>query len=380
MEQSITQQVKQTIDHSKQILIVLPNLPSTDAIAAGLGLYMTLEQAGKKVKVVCNKLSMPPQHMFLPKSKVISSDLVALRKFVITLNTSKTKAEELSYEMNDDRLDIFITPRGQGYFNESDITTSASGYEYDLIITLDAANLEALGLLYDKNTEFFYRTPIINIDHNPSNEYYGQIDFVDLTATSVSEIIFELIQDWESKKLDEYIATSLLAGIISKTKSFKSSSVTPKSLSIASHLVSSGARRDDIVRHLYQNHSLSTLKLWGRALARLKEDMNKRLVWSLVNNNDFEQSGGTTDDIAGVIDDLMVNTPEAELIVLIYGQTPSQTKALISSHRTVNALQEFKKYKPSGSKHFITLDFPNKKLEEVESELIKHARTILAKK
>lgn len=376
MDQSDFTQARQTIDRSKQLLIVLPHLPSTDAVAAGLALYLVLEQTGKKVKIVCNDFSLPPHHAFLPKSKLIESNLAALRKFVISVDLSKTKAEQLSYEMNNERLDIFITPRG-GMFADADVTTSAGEYGFDSIVVIDAPNLESLGPLYDANTEFFYRTPIINIDHNPSNEFYGQINVVDLTATSVSEIIFELIRDWDNKKLDEYIATSLLAGIISKTKSFKTATVTPKSLSIASHLVSSGARREEIIRHLYQNRSLSALKLWGRALARLKEDMNKRLIWSAVNATDFEQSGGTTDDLAGVVDDLMVNTPEAAIIILLYSQEPRATSAIISTHRSVNALQQFQKFKPTGSKHYITVALPGRDLAVAETELIEHARAIL---
>lgn len=375
MESQEVLQARQLIDRSKQALIVLPHQPSTDAVASGLALYLALEQAQKKVKIVCDEFNLPPSHAFLPKSKMIEASLPLLKKFIISVDMRKTKAEQLSYEMHNDRLDVFITPKG-GMFTEADVTTSAGGYEYDLIVTIDAHTLDSLGRLYDNNRDFFYATPIINIDHHTDNEYFGQINLVELKATSVSEMVFELIRDWKGMQFDEHIATSLLAGIISKTKSFKTSTVTPKSLSVASHLVASGARRDDIIRHLYQNKSISTLKLWGRALARVKETMNKRLIWSAVSMDDFEQSGGTTDDLSGVVDELMVNTPEAELIVLLYPNGENKTSAIIASDRAIDVLEAFQQFHPNGSSSYATVTFASD-MSSSEAELVERARTVL---
>lgn len=376
MDQSDFQQARQLVDRSKQTLIVLPHQPTTDAVASGLALYLVLEQAKKKVKIVCDEFTLPPHHAFLPKSKIIESALPLLKKFIISLDLSKTKAEQLSYEMKENRLDIFITPKG-GMFSGTDISTSAGGYGFDLVVTIDSANLESLGKLYDDNRDFFYTTPILNIDHNPANEFFGQINLVELKATSVSEIVFELIRDWPEKRLDEYIATNLLAGIISKTKSFKTSTVTPKSLSVASHLIASGARRDEIIRHLYQNRSLSTLKLWGRALARLKEDMDKRLIWSVVNATDFKQSGGTPDDLSGVVDELMVNTPEAEIIILISVNDDDRISAIVATDRAIDILEAFRAFKPAGNSNYAELTLTERDIMAAEKALVDRARAVL---
>ena len=286
MERTPTQQAIDVLSKSNNIVIVLPNNSTTDAVSSGLGLFLTLEKMEKKVKIVCSEFDLPPHHNFLPKSKEIRSDLTALRKFIISLDLTRTKVQELSYDIssNKKKLDIFITPK-DGFFESRDVTTSASSYEYDAIVVIDTPTLDGVGKIYDNNTEFFYHTPIINIDHNPANEYFGEINLVDLVATSTSEIIFELLKQMEIT-LDEYVATSLLTGIISKTKSFQSTTVTPKSLAISSHLIENGARRDDIIKNLYRTKSINTLKLWGRALARLKTELNGKIVWSLLNKQD----------------------------------------------------------------------------------------------
>lgn len=374
---SPVEQVKEHIKKAQNILICLPKGPTTDAIASSLALFSALEKMDKKVKVVCNEFILPPNHQFLPKSKDILSDLTSLRKFIISINIQDAKVEELSYDIQDDNLNIFIAPK-TGTIREKDVKFSSSEFEYDLIFILDAADLESLGALYDDNTEFFYHTPIVNIDHSPQNEYFGQIDLVELTATSTSEIIFDLIKTLGEELVDEYIATSLLTGIISKTKSFQSTAVTPKSLAIASHLISSGARRDEIVQHLYQTKSLSTLRVWGRALARLKSDKETGIVWSLLTKEDFEKAGIEGDsDIPGVIDELIINTPEAEVVMVLY-EIGGKVVGIINTPQAMDAMQMLKNFSPEGTKDFTRITIADKSLVEAERDVLAAIKSYLA--
>ncbi|MFA6553629.1 MAG: DHH family phosphoesterase [Patescibacteria group bacterium] len=377
MERSpITQAIDQ-IEKSGNIVIALPKNPSTDAIASSLGLFLALEKLGKKAKVVCNEFNLPLSHQFLPKSNEINSDLTALRKFIISVDLSRTKVQELSYDISDKKkLSIFITPK-DGFFEARDVATSASSYEYDLIVVIDAPELEALGKIYDDNTEFFYHTPIINIDHSAVNEYFGQINIVDLVATSTSEIVYEMVKEFKENILDEYIATSLLTGIISKTKSFQSASVTPKSLAISSLLIENGARRDDIIKHLYRTKSINTLKLWGRALARLKTELDGRIVWSLLNRQDFVKSGAVEAELEGVVDELMVNTPNAEIICLLYEGEDHSIKVIATSGRSIDALNVFREYKPTGSRNFIRFSIASGDILAAEKSIVEISKKYL---
>ncbi|MFA6272259.1 MAG: DHH family phosphoesterase [Patescibacteria group bacterium] len=371
------EQIYENVKKSQNILICIPKDPTTDAVAAGLALFSVLEKLDKKAKVVCSEFTLPPHNQFLPKSKEIVSDLTSLRKFIISLDVSRTKVEELSYDIKNDQLDIYITPK-DGTFRDKDVRLSSSDFEYDLIFVLDAPDLDTLGKLYENNTEFFYHTPIINIDHNPANDNFGQINLVDLTATSSSEIIFELVKDWKEDILDEYNATSLLAGIISKTKSFQTSSVTPRSLAIASHLISSGARREEIIRHLYQTKSVETLKLWGRALAKLKQDKDNKIVWSVLSVDDFAKSGSySEEDVLSVIDELIIDAPDAEIIIILYEQTKGDYRAIISTPSTIDALMIFKEYSPVGTKDFTRITVQAADLDNAEQIVLNTIQTAL---
>ncbi|MFH1367475.1 MAG: DHH family phosphoesterase [Patescibacteria group bacterium] len=370
---------KQAIDITKRasnILIVLPNNPTTDAIASSLALFLALEKMKKKGKIVCSEFTLPASHSFLPKSSEIRSDLATLRKFIISLDVSRTKVEELSYDIDKDKqqLNIFITPKN-GFFEERDLKTSAGMYEYDLIYVLDSPDLDSLGKLFENNAEFFYHTPVVNIDHSPANDYFGQINLVDLTATSTSEIIFGLIKEMGEEVMNEQISTNLLTGIISKTKSFRTTSVTPKSLAIASHLVEWGARREEIIKNLFQTKDIATLKLWGRVLARLKEGQEHRLVWSQVSRSDFENSGAREEDLLGVIDELIINTPLAEIVVLLYESAEKTIKGIIYSIKQIDGFRLLREFQPSGTKDFTYVVMPTQSLEEAEKMTISRAES-----
>lgn len=359
---AIEQQILTLLQQHHNILICLPTKPSTDAIASGLGLYTVLQKLGKTTKVVSAKFALPQTHRFLPKSDEIKHELTALRKFIITLDTSKTKVADLQYDLQEKQVHIYVSPKN-GYFSERDVTTSSSNYDYDLIVTIDSRDLNSLGKIFDDNAEFFYHTPIVNIDHHPGNEQFGQVNLVNITATSVSEIVFELIQHLDSGHLlDEYIATNLLTGIISKTKSFKTSSVTPRSLAIASHLISSGARREDIVKNLYQTKSIQTLQLWGKVLGQLQSDSAHRLVWSMVHESDFLQTNTTAADLGAVIDELIISTPEAENVYIVYEHRSAsgvlEIRAIVYTHNYFPNLGLPIEWQSHGAEHFMFVAFP----------------------
>lgn len=375
------QQIFRLLKQSSSVLIALPEKPDTDAIAAGLAMLAVLEKLGKRSKAVSSGFQLPSNHSFLPKSNEIFDDLSTLKKFIISLDLSHASVEELSYNIDDDKLDIYITPK-DGFFEEKDVSTSAGDYAFDLIVTIDCQDLEKLGRVYEMNADFFYHTPVINIDNSPANDHFGQVDLINVTATSTSEIVFEMIKDWEGDIMDEYIATNLLTGMISKTKSFRSGSVTPRSLSIASHLIAQGARRDEIVKHLYQSKKVSQLKLWGRVLSKLESDEEYKIVWSKLSAEDIAASDFSYDLLGDVIDELIINTPDAKNVFILFeeqdtdGTKDPTVRGVISTAPYINAAQLFEDIQPQGSNHFVKISVRGQRIDQVQERILKKLREI----
>lgn len=229
-----------------------------------------------------------------------------------------------------------------------------------------------------ENAEFFFAVPIISVDHQAKHTRFGQVNLVDVTAASNAEIAFELIRALGFNVLDDQVATSLLTGIIAKTKSFQAPSVTPRSLAVASHLISAGAKREEIIDHLYQSKSIASLKLWGRALARLQSDSDDRLVWSLLSEQDFVKSGASPEDLPGAIDELITNVPSAEMIILLYSRDGQPATAVIGSTKSHDLAKAFPGAQPLGSSGTLVSWTANSAdLTQAEAEVLRLARTTL---
>jgi len=165
----------------------------------------------------------------------------------------------------------------------------------------------------------FFDNPIVNIDHHPSNEYFGQVNWVDFTATSTAEMMVSLIEALSQGEqiLDPDIATLLLTGIIYDTSSFQNINTTPKSLTIAAQLVAAGGRQQEVIKNLYKTKSLATLKLWGTVLTNVKEDKQHRFIWSVVSRTDLDETGADESAISGVIDELLKKVTDLDFALML---------------------------------------------------------------
>jgi len=290
--------------------------PNGDALGAALGFCLALKKLGKKVDVVSPTATLE-KYSFLPFINTIRHKLEGARDYIISVDINKEKLQQLRYEVEDNKLKIFITAKN-GNVEEKNVSLESSKFKYDLIIVLDTQDLENLGSIYDENSELFYETPVINIDNNPSNEYFGKINFVDVTASSVAEIVLSIISDIEKNLLDEEVSTSLLTGIISETESFQNKNTTPKSFLAASSLIAKGARKQDIIRYLYRTKSISMLKFVGKVMANLKYSSRYKLGWSIIEEEDFIRINKSSEDLNSVIKELIDSSPEFNILLLLY--------------------------------------------------------------
>lgn len=314
---SSLQQVIYLIEKSNKILI-LPSMPvDGDSLGGALALYLALRKLNKEITVVCTD-PVTDAFKFLPHSQDMAQKFSAVQDFIITLDCQDAEVDHVRYNVEKDKVNIIITPK-KGRFAEQNVNFHYGQAKYDLIIIVDAGDLEQLGKLYEDNVDLFYNIPVINIDHHPSNSGFGKVNLINITASSTTEIIYELIKELRphNNLIDEDIATALLTGIITDTGSFQNSNTTPKALEISAELVNLGARQQEIIKNIYKTKQLSTLKLWGRILSKITYDSKYHLVWSTISHKDLEETQSAPDATGGIIDELMTNAPGAEIIVLL---------------------------------------------------------------
>ncbi len=311
------EQIQHLLEDKKSILITFRKDATNDTIAAAVALSLFLERLGKQVDMVSDGFTPPKSLTFLKKADAITPAFSHLQRFIVTIDIEETGVEELSYDLKDKKLRIFITPK-HGFLSRDQVRTAQTDFKYQVIFVLDTPDLESLGGLYDNNTDLFYKVPMVNVGHDPASEHFGQINLIDLTATSTAEILLPLMRHLGETQIDHAVATALLTSIIAKTRSFKTENVKPHTLGAASTLMSLGANREEIVHHLYRTRSISTLKLWGHALTHMQSDKALGLVWSSITRDDFVRSGASEEDLRDIVDELISNSPEAKVTLFFH--------------------------------------------------------------
>ncbi len=335
MELPSDQQIFELIKKSGNILIVLPENLTADALASGLALRLFLQKLEKNVQLAASG-QIAENLKFLPGSELLQSKLASGQSLVITLDTSVKRLEEISYQTGSHRAQIYLKSQDEP-FTEQDLTFAQEKSKPDLIVALGTKSLAALGRLYETSTDVFFETPKINIDNQPDNDYFGTLNLIELTATSVAEILSELLQQYEQQLIDQDIATCLLAGIISSTKSFQHVQTTPRAFLKASELVSLGGRQQEIVKNIYQTKSLPLLKLWGRALARMKILGVQKTVYSILNFTDFEKAEAGEEQLLPTLKEFIDNISGYSVIALIAEPVKNSSRILAAIGRQLPA-------------------------------------------
>lgn len=376
------QQLNGLLNASQHVLVLFNAPDNGDAIGSAIALKTLLEKQSKQVDVACSDFVAPKSFSFLSKIAEIKPELGHLQKFIIKVDVSKNPIDTISYDVKDGVLSLYLTPK-QGLLSKHELRTAQSTFKYDLIITLNTPDLESLGTIFLNNTDLFYRTTIVNIDHQANNERYGQVNLVDLTATSTAEIIYAVVKQFGEQFLDAATATAILTGMTVATKSFKNPNITPATLQIASSLVNSGADREKIVRNLYRTRSIAALKLWGQALTHLTYDATAGLVSTTITREDFTRSGATADELNGMIDELFSTAPEAKVTLILYEKENNETKnlptapssgkqicGLLATEKNIDALLTVKSFNPHGTKRQCSFEIRDKTLKEAEEMVI----------
>ena len=385
MDLSTQQQIFEQLNKAKKILIALPKDLHADNVGSALALAIFLKKMDKVADVVTAG-TLPEAINFLPESGSLKHTIINSKSFIITLNTKEKELDEISYQAETGSFNIFVKSK-TGSFSEPDVTFGQDKFSYDVIVLIGCKSLQDLGSLFEDNAEVFYEAPKINIDNNPANEYFGAINLIDINTAAVSEIVFSLFSEFEKGFMDADIATCLLAGIITKTNSFQHVQTTPNAFLRASELVNLGGRQQEVVRYLYKTKSLGLLKLWGRALARLKIEENNSAVYSTLNLSDFEKAGASEADLLLVLKELIENISSYNIVAIITEQSSGGSRLVIAMHALVpwQALLEALNVEGKPTEPFplavsvLDITLPNLGLVEAEHAFVRATQSLPVK-
>ena len=237
--------ILEEIKVAETILIVAHEHPDGDAVGSCLSMKLALEKLGKKPDVIMTKVA---------------------------------------------RIFDFLPGRDE-IKEESDIEN------YDLVISLDCANIERLvGREYFENA-----TNTIVIDHHGSNNMYGDINYVDPVSPACCQILAEMFQ-YFNIEVDKELGTCLLTGIITDTGGFKYSGVTSETLVIAQEILEKGVKISDVYKRVMDTKTRANFELTKLVMDRMEFLEDGKVAFTYINNSDFEDANGEDGDHEGLVE------------------------------------------------------------------------------
>lgn len=314
MDEKNKVQIIDFFNANKSFGIVLPRLSNIDLQASAIALFLALAKNEKELSIISNS-SLQTELGFLSHGIELKQTVPNGSSFEIVVSNEHAKADQLSYQVEDDGLHIFLQAKN-GKLSASDVKINEGQDGLDALIILGATSPEDLGNIYSDNTELFFKIPKLVIDNNLENTYFGNLNLVEVTSSSLGEIVAGLLLSSEHQWIDENVATALLTAITSATQSFQSIKTSPKALELAAGLINRGAKQQEVVKALYKTKPFSLLKLWGRALAKVQTSPNSKILYAALTSSDFEKTETVPEQINEVLTELLDNSSGNEVIAI----------------------------------------------------------------
>jgi phosphoesterase RecJ-like protein len=269
--------LKYIIKNSKRVLLFAHSRPDSDTLGSNLALYYYLRGLGKEVEVAC-------------------------------------------FDKTPDYLKIFISYelKHPGEINLQN---------FDSIIALDSVE-RGFEKVRDK---FLENQAVVLIDHHPDIKEDGDLNIIDASYSSVSEMVFDFFE-FHNIKISSQMATLLLMGILGDTGNLQHSNTTPKVMHTVAKLLNRGASVSKISKMIFSNNRFSTLKLWGRALEKAKINPVNKMIATVITKKDLEECQAGYDDTAEIAS-ILNTVPETSFSLVLSERDGGVIKGSLRSEK-----------------------------------------------
>lgn len=120
---------------------------------------------------------------------------------------------------------------------------------------------------------------VINLDHHPDNENYGDVLWIEPDAAALGEMIFDLLEEL-GVELDKEMALGIYTAILTDTGSFQYSRVTTHTHLRLAEVMKFNLPTDEISRRLFKEARPNVVQLLGSVLSRVQLAGDGRLAYA----------------------------------------------------------------------------------------------------
>ena len=168
---------------------------------------------------------------------------------------------------------------------------------FDAAIVVDCEGLDRLGIVAEALP---LCGRVLGIDHHSGGQPGLDLQLVDPSAASCSEIVVELLKE-AGIKIEHNVAECLLTAVVTDTGSFRFSNVKPSTLRVAATLIEAGASVNRIARRIYETRSLSSIKLLGMALSAVHTTADGQIAYTSITRDQMALSSAADAETEGIV-------------------------------------------------------------------------------
>lgn len=239
----------------------------------------------------------------------------------------------LTKVFSEKRVDIFLEPVPAAYSCvnrleevNSDFVTDVESYDAFFVIDCDNTRI-------GQAQPYFEKAKLkINVDHHISNQGCGDINYIVPTASSASELVFNLIGE---EGLDKDIALALYLGIIHDCGVFQYSNTSPKTLQTAAKLIPFGFDFSKIIEESFYQKTYMQNQLLGMAVTDSRLILDGHGIYSVVSKEIMDKYQAKGSDLDGIVNQLR-NTKGVDCAIFMYELGDGQYKISMRSNEKVN--------------------------------------------
>ncbi len=185
-----------------------------------------------------------------------------------------------------------------GFDQIASISNFSREEPHNVFIVLDTPNTDRLGRVKELLRA---RDFVLNIDHHSSNVGFGNINWIDPTASSTCEILVELM-DYFPQIRGKTIAEILYTGICFDTGRFRFSNTTSRTFEVASRLAREGISVDMISDRVFYQWSALRIQAMGDVLQNMELHADGRVAILKLMNAFFRKNPEGWKELEGFSD------------------------------------------------------------------------------
>lgn len=192
----------------------------------------------------------------------------------------------------------------------------------DVCICIDCGETKR----FPKRTDAFFRgKTTICVDHHASSQPFADYNYIDPGAAATAEIVYRLIREM-NLEVDKETGEALFTGICTDTGNFQYSNTTKESHLITADLYEAGIDHAAIAVALYQNISLSKIRITNRILDTLELFAGGRAAMVYVTQDMVQAENVSLEETEGAVDTVR-NIKGVEIAVFVKERQPGLVKA-----------------------------------------------------